>query len=70
MNWTYLLFLACPISMVLMMWWMMRMDQGSHPQHSGPTAEQARIAELESQVYELKAAISSQPREEKAPHTL
>ena len=67
MNWTFLLFLACPLSMGLMMWWMMRMDHGSHQQQRpAPTPDQARMAELESQVNELKAAISSQAREEKA----
>lgn len=70
MNWTYLLFLACPLSMGLMMWWMMRRDDGSHQRLQPPaTQDQARIAELESQLNELKAAIGSRPREERTAPT-
>ena len=49
----YLLFLACPISMGLMMWMMMRKDHG---QASAPTSD-PRLAELESQVGELRMAL-------------
>ena len=70
MNWTYLVFLACPLSMGLMMWWMMRMDHGSHQrQQSAPTQDQARLAELESQLNELKAAIGFKAREDQGAQT-
>jgi hypothetical protein len=49
----YLFFLACPISMGLMMWMMMRKD---HNHASVPTSD-PRVAELESQVGELRMAL-------------
>ncbi len=49
----YLFFLACPISMGLMMWMMMRKDHG---QASAPMSD-PRVAELESQVSELRVAL-------------
>lgn len=49
----YLFFLACPISMGLMMWMMMRKD---HNPASAPKSD-PRVAELESQVGELRMAI-------------
>ena len=52
----YLFLLACPISMGLMMWMMMRKDHG---QASAPTSD-PRIAELESQVGELRMALHEQ----------
>ena len=49
----YLFFLACPISMGLMMWMMMRKD---HNSASAPQSD-PRVAELESQVGELRMAL-------------
>jgi len=49
----YLFFLACPISMGLMMWMMMRKD---HDHASTPKSD-PRVAELESQVNELRMAV-------------
>jgi Protein of unknown function (DUF2933) len=49
----YLFFLACPISMGLMMWMMMRKD---HNHGSAPQSD-PRVAELESQVGELRMAL-------------
>ncbi len=49
----YLFFLACPISMGVMMWMMMRKD---HSPASAPKSD-PRIAELESQVGELRMAL-------------
>ncbi len=49
----YLFLLACPVSMGVMMWMMMRKDHG---QASAPTSD-PRLAELESQVGELRMAL-------------
>ncbi len=52
----YLLILVCPLTMGLMMWVMMRgMGQGKQPD--------PRVAELESQLNELRSAVNrgSQP---------
>ena len=58
----YLFFLACPISMGLMMWMMMRKD------HSSASAPQSdlRVAELESQVGELRMALHQRQGAERA----
>lgn len=49
----YIFFLACPISMGVMMWMMMRKDHGSAPAPQGDP----RVADLESQVNELRIAL-------------
>ncbi len=49
----YLFLLACPVSMGVMMWMMMRKDHG---QASAPTSD-PRLAELESQVNDLRMAL-------------
>lgn len=49
----YLFFLACPISMALMMWMMMRRDHG----HGQAPRVDPRIAELESQVIDLRMSL-------------
>ena len=49
----YLFFLACPISMGLMMWMMMRKDHD----HAPMPKSDPRVAELESQVNELRMAL-------------
>ena len=49
----YLLFLACPISMGVMMWMMMRKDHG----HAPIPASDSRVADLESQVNELRMGL-------------
>ena len=61
----YLLILVCPLTMGVMMWVMMRgMDHGKQPD--------PRIAELESQIAELRSSMSraahgeASPREDKA----
>ena len=54
----YLLYLACPVGMGVMMWMM----RSNHPQQATPPAE-SRIAVLESQVSELRAALGAQEPE-------
>src|SRR2546428_12874323 len=53
----YLFLLACPVSMGVMMWMMMRKDHG----HASPPVSDPRVAELESQVNELRMAIQERP---------
>jgi hypothetical protein len=53
----YLLFLACPIGMGIMMWMMMRGQRSADDQPQRPEHPDPRITELESQVNELKAAL-------------
>lgn len=60
----YLLFLACPISMGLMMWWMMRMNRDQASRSATPDP---RIAELESQVAELRSATRKRDKETAEP---
>lgn len=53
----YLLILVCPVTMGLMMWLMMPgMGKGKEPD--------PRVAELESQVNELRSAIGRDPQSE------
>ena len=68
----YLLVLACPISMGVMMWMMMRggHSQGDHSRMGmqsqtgpAPTTSDQRIAELEGQVAELRDAAARRERE-------
>jgi hypothetical protein len=61
----YLFFLACPISMGLMMWMMMRKD---HNSASTPQSD-PRVAELESQVGELRMALHQRQAVETASVT-
>jgi len=49
----YLFLLACPVSMGVMMWMMMRKDHGP----AAPPVSDPRVAELESQVNELRMAL-------------
>lgn len=56
----YLLFLACPVSMGVMMWMMMRMNHQQAP----AAQSDPRVGELESQVNELRIAL----RERQGPH--
>ena len=49
----YLFLLACPVSMGVMMWMMMRKDHGP----ASPPVSDPRVAELESQVNELRMAV-------------
>ena len=51
----YLLLLACPVSMGLMMWLMLRMDHRNQPAHD------PRVAELESQMAELRSELMRRP---------
>lgn len=51
----YVFFLACPISMGLMMWMMMRHDSDRHI--SRPSATDTRIADLESQVNAMRRIV-------------
>ena len=60
----YLRFLACPIGMGAMMWMMMRMTRSSQPQPAAPPAVDPRIAELESQVNDLRSALRARGAEE------
>jgi len=61
----YLFLLACPISMGVMMWMMMRKDHG---QAAAPTSD-PRLAELESQVGELRLALYQRQGVETAAST-
>ena len=54
----YLLFLACPISMGLMMWMMM----GRNHNQMSASGPDPRMAELESQVNELRVALQDPER--------
>jgi len=57
--------LACPVSMGVVMWMMMRKDHG---QASAPTSD-PRLAELESQVGELRMALHQRQGVEPAAST-
>jgi len=61
----YLFLLACPVSMGVMMWMMMRKDHG---QTSAATSD-PRLAELESQVGELRMALHQRQGVEPAAST-
>ena len=58
----YVFFLACPVSMGVMMWMMMRMNHQPTPvSQSDP-----RVADLESQVNELRIALRDRQGDERA----
>ncbi len=61
----YLIFRACPVSMGVMMWMMMRSDHG-RVRSSVASASDPRIAELESQVAELRAVVRLERPDRKA----
>jgi len=61
----YLLFLACPISMGVMMWMMMRKDHD----HAAVPKNDPRIADLESQVNELRMTLHERSGGESATRT-
>lgn len=52
----YLFFLSCPVSMAVMMWFMMR-GMGSHATHEQGAAGQ-RVTQLEREVEALRARQS------------
>ncbi len=56
----YLLFLACPVGMGVMMWMMMR----SNPSRQATPAADPRIAELQSQVNDLRSALHTRGAQE------
>jgi hypothetical protein len=53
----FLLFLACPIAMGVMMWMMMRGRRPGGDQSQPPAPPDPRIAELEDQIRELRSAL-------------
>jgi len=60
----YLLLLLCPISMGAMMWMMMRSNQSSGQSRQATTAADPRLAELESEVKELRVALRARATQE------
>lgn len=58
----YLFFLSCPLSMGLMMWFMMRGMHGDRKEQSSASA--LRIAQLEREVDDLRAAQPDRERVE------
>jgi len=67
----YLLILACPVSMGLMMWYMMRHPKGMHGMqgtHSGQQGSaDARIERLEQEIKMLRAAHDQAAAAEERP---
>jgi len=57
----YLFFLSCPLSMGVMMWFMMR-GTGGAQEHKHPPAD-ARLLELEREVQALRARQRDHTRE-------
>jgi hypothetical protein len=62
MNLSFLFFLACPISMGLMMWMMMR--GGGNQGHANPDS---RIDALEAEIHRLRAENGSQDANPEEP---
>ena len=66
---TLLLVLACPVSMGLMMWFMMRgghQEPSSAPEH---TEQRRRIAAMERELAELRQALVADKTEDAVPQS-
>ena len=61
----YVLILACPISMGLMMWFMMRSPKGSPS--TQPESPDLRISRLEREIEMLRGAHEQGPADQERP---